>query len=152
MSLEEFRSAFTKDHVMSGDVAVTTGSFHKIGEYKVEAGEMVSLGYGQNETQEGAPGRIYIDLKDDANAEMNGLLRFAAHSPQGRPLKIMAEYRTETLRTDLSNRTLQVPFPSTNFPYLSEDKKLVVEFLPDASGTVSKANSKIIFDITNAVV
>lgn len=155
MALEEYRSAFTKDHLLSGDVAVVSGSYMKIGEFKVQAGEMYSLGYGQNESQEGSPGRIYMDLKDNSTApgvNVNGILRFSVHTPQGRPIRTLAEFRTETLRTDVNNRTLQVPFPSAKFPYVSEDKKIVIEFLADADTTISKSNSTIVMDTTVAVL
>lgn len=152
MALEEYRSAFTKDHLMSSDVSVVSGSYMKIGEFKVEAGEMYSLGYGQNESQEGSPGRIYVDLKSDANANVDGILRFSVHTPQGRPIRTLAEFRTETLRTDKNNRTLQVPFPSAKFPYVSEDKKIVVEFLADANATIGKANTTMVMDTTVAVL
>lgn len=154
MPLEEYRSALTKDHLMNGDVNVVTGSYMKIGEFKVEAGEMHSIGFGTNSSQEGAEGRAYIDLKDNATTpgEVNGILRISVHSPQGRPIKTLAEFRTETLRTDKSNRTLQIPLPSTRFPYVSEDKKIVIEFLSDATTTISKANSTVLLDTTVAVV
>lgn len=152
--MEQYRSAFTKEHFMSGDVNVVTGSYIKLGEFKVEAGEMHSLGYGSNESMEGSPGRIYIDLKDGeaTPGNVDGTLRFAVHTPQGRPIKTLAEYRTQTLRTDPNNRTLQIPFPSSNFPFISEDKKIVIEFLADADKTVSKANSTMIMDTTVGVV
>jgi hypothetical protein len=153
--METYRSAFTKDKLMSGDTAVVTGSYQNIGEFKVEAGQMIQLGFGANDTQEGANGRIYVDLKDNAaapGANVDGTIRFSVHSPQGRPLRVLGEYRTETLRTDKSNRTLQIPFASNGMPFVSEDKKLVVEFLPDGNTTIGKANSFIIFDVTEAVV
>jgi hypothetical protein len=63
--MEQFRSAYTLNDFMTGDVAVTTSGFHKIGEMKVEAGELRSLGYGNNESQEGSAGRLYMDLRDN---------------------------------------------------------------------------------------
>lgn len=152
---EQYRSAFTKDHLMSGDVAVVTGSYMKIGEFQVSAGEMHSIGYGHNSSQEGAEGRVYIDLKDNTaspGANVDGVLRIAVHSPQGRPIRTLAEFRTETLRTDKNDRTKQIPLSSAIFPFVSEDKKIVVEFLSDANKTIGKANSTILIDTTVAVV
>lgn len=153
--METYRSAFTKDKLMTGDVAVVAGQYVKIGEYIVQAGEMIQLGYGTNDSQEGASGRIYVDVKNNAvapGANLEGIVRFTVLTPQRRPLRILGEFRTETLRTDKTNRTLQVPFPSNGMPFVSEDKILVVEFVPDASGTVGKTNTTILFDITQAVI
>lgn len=151
---ETYRSAFTENKILK-DTSVTTGQFFVIGEYKVEAGEMIRLGYGANDTMEGANGRIYVDLRDNSAAPgvaIDGTIRFSVHTPQGRPVRVLAEYRTETLRSDLANRTLQIPFASNNFPFISEDKKLIVEFQPDANTTVGVANSKLLMDVTQAVV
>lgn len=151
---ETFRSAMTADTLLK-DTTVTAGQYHVIGEFKVEAGQLIRLGYGSNDSQEGANGRLYLDLKDNSaspGVAIDGVVRFTVHSPQGRPIRILAEYRTETLRTDKSNRTLQIPFAANNFPYISEDKKLIVEFKPDANGTVGKVNTDLIMDITEAVV
>lgn len=145
------RTAFKETDFLSGDVAVVNGSFIKIGEYQVKAGELKMLGYGDNESQAAAPGRIYVDMKDTANAAMDGVIRFAVHHPSGQPLRTLAEYRTEALRTNLSDRTLQIPFPSNNV-MVSEDKKIVIEFNPDADGTVSKTNTKMLMDATEDLV
>lgn len=158
MAGEQYRSAFTKDKFMSGDIAISAGVVTKIGEYKVQAGELVSLGYGANESMEGSPGRAYIDLRDSTGApgaKVEGILRFSVWSPQNRPIKILYEIHTSQIRTDAVNRTLQVPFPSSNFPFVTQDKKLTIEFIPDAgsigNGTLSKANSSIVLDMTLGV-
>jgi hypothetical protein len=150
-----FRTAFTKEQLMTGDVAVVAGQPIRLGEYKVQAGELVSLGYANNESQEGAAGRIYVDIKNNAavpGANIEGTVRFAIYSPQNRHMETLVEYRTETLRTDKANRTLQVPFPSSMFPFIREDRKLVLEFIADAAGTVGKANSTILMDMTTQTI
>jgi uncharacterized protein YneR len=148
-----FRTAFTKAHLLDGDTAVTAGTFMKVGEYKVQAGEMVSMGFGQQSGQQNAQGRIFADLKNGATTpvDLNGTIRFSVYSAQDRPLEIISEYRTETLRTDVSDRTLQVPLPEDDL-WISEDKKLVLEFQSDTSDTVTAANSTVIIDMTQAVV
>lgn len=152
--MEQYRSAFTKDKFMTGDVACTAGTFTKLGQYKVEAGELVSLGYGANESMEGSPGRLYIDLKDNAaspGANVEGIIRFSVWSPQDRPLRILYELHTSQVRTDKADRTKQIPFPSSGFPFVSEDRKIVIEFKPDTTVTVGKANSTIFMDVTLGV-
>jgi hypothetical protein len=146
-----FRSAVNKDDLMDGDVVLKAGEYNKVGEMKIVAGEHILLGYGENESQEGSPGRIYVDMKDNAaapGANIEGTVRIRAMSPRRSHLTTYAEYRTEQLRTDKNNRTLQIPFPSQpQWPWISEDKILVVELLPDAAATLSKANSTILFDV-----
>jgi hypothetical protein len=152
--MQTFRSAFTKAELISGDVAVVTGQYNKLGEYKVEAGETITVGYGGQGGMDNAVGRIYGAIMNNAAApgvEMKGKIRLSIHSPQNRPLKIITEFRTELLNTNASDRTKQTPLPE-HVEVLTEDKKLVLEFLPDAGGTVGKANSSLIFDITQGVV
>jgi hypothetical protein len=152
---EVYRSAFTKDKLInSATVQLVAAEFVKLGEYKVEAGEMVSIGYGQQSGQQNAQGRIYVDLKDNGVApglDLNGTVRLSVYSPQNRPIEILGEWRTETLRTDITDRTLQVPFPEDDL-WISEDKKLVLEFASDGSEVLGKTNSTYIMDITQAVV
>jgi hypothetical protein len=151
---EQYRSAFTIPKFMSADVACTAGVFTKLGAYTIQAGELVSLGYGANESQEGSPGRVYFDIRDNGTSPgvvKDGVIRISVWSPQDRPLKVLAEFRTETLRTDKVNRTLQVPFPSSGFPFVTKDKKIVIEYKADTTATISATNSFIIMDVTLGV-
>lgn len=154
MAGEQYRSAYNTAKFMAADVAVSAGVFTKIGSYQVSAGELVSLGYGANESQEGSPGRIYVDVRDNTvspGAKKDGILRISVWSPQDRPLKVLAEFRTETLRTDAVNRTLQVPLPSSAFPFVTKDKKIVVEYKSDVATTVSATNTIMLMDVTLGV-
>jgi hypothetical protein len=125
----------------------------RLGTYTVVAGELVSVGYGNLDGQENAQGRIYLDLKDNATTplEVNGVVRLSVYSPQDRPIEIISEMRTETLRTSSSDRTKQISFPEHDL-MVKEDKKIVLEFIPDANATISKANSTLIMDITKFTV
>lgn len=151
---EKYRSAFTKSELISGDVVCAAGQFNRLGAYVVKAGEAISVGFGNQSGQQNAQGRIYIDLKDNAaapGANTNGLLRMVAYSPQDRPVEIIWEARTESLRTNSSDRTQQNPYQEHDL-MVPEDKKLVLEFLPDAAVTVGKANSTVLMDITRFTV
>jgi hypothetical protein len=150
--METYRSAFTKDNLMTGDISVDNSSYKTIGSYKVEAGQTIRIGWGDNSSQEGAEGRIYMNIKDSTNVNLDGKLRFVVLTPQKRHLRTLAEYRTETLRTVTDDRQKQIAFPFTNMPRLSEDKILSVEFLADATKTLSKTNSTITFDVEEGVV
>jgi hypothetical protein len=147
---ETYRSALTESDLVSGDVALVVGQFVKLGERKIEAGELLAIGYGMQSGQNNAQGRIFMDLRDNAAApgvEVNGTVRLQVHSPQNRPIKILGEWRTETLRSGETDRALMIPLPE-NFTWLSEDKKLVLELQADAAATLGKANSGILMDTT----
>lgn len=146
---EIFRSAFTVNDLIKADTVCVAGNPSKLGEYVVPAGELVSVGYGSLAGQESAQGRIFLDIQSDTKAE-NGIIRISAHSPQNRPREIIREYRTEVIRQAESDRTKQVPFPEHDL-WVTEDKKIVLEFIADADCTVSKAKSKVLMDITKQV-
>jgi hypothetical protein len=154
---EQYRSSMNTGKILNTGATVTClpNVPTKLGEYKVQAGEMIALGYGEQSGLDNAVGRFYASIKD-TNAtpvELNGVLRLSVFSPQDRPLQILAEYDTDIVNDNPSDRTKQTPFPF-NKTFLSEDKKLVLEFISSAgsSVTVSQANSKILFDVTQAIV
>jgi hypothetical protein len=148
---EVFRDALIeKDLINTTTVAVVSGTFIKLGERKVEAGEMLTIGYGSQAGQTDAVGRFYLSLKDTTATpvQLHGKVRLSVYSPQNRPLRILGEYRTETLLSGgTADRSLNTPLPE-NFTWLSEDKKLVLEFQSDTNATLSQANSDMLMDIT----
>lgn len=150
---ERYRSSFVKaDLIDAATVAVTAGDTIKLGEYQVPVGENIILGFGQSAGQESAEGRIYIDLKDAETTPGNvdGTLRITLYSPQNRPVAIVDEFRTETLRGSSTDRTKQVPYPERVYQ-ITPYKKVVMEFISDADKTISKANSTVLIDITRVV-
>lgn len=148
---ERYRSALTKSDLLSGDVVLVAGQYVKLGERKIEAGELVAVGYGQESGQNNAQGRIFMDLKTSASADIPGTIRLQVYSPQNRPLIILGEWRTETLSVGAGDRTKQIPFPEHEV-WCSEDKKIVLEFAADAAATVAKAQSTILLDTTEETV
>lgn len=148
---EQYRSALTQnDLISSATVATITGQFVKLGERKIFAGELLALGVGDASGQDNAVGRLFVDIRDNGTSPglvHNGLFRLTIYSPQNRPLQVLCEFRTETARQGSTDRSLQVPFPVRN-EWLSEDKKLVLEFMADTGATLSKANTQILIDIT----
>jgi hypothetical protein len=155
MAREIYRSAFTKNDLFKAStVSCNAGEYTRVGEYKVVAGELVSVGAGDQSGQESAQGRIFIDIKDNGTspgANVDGVVRLTVYSPQDRPIEILGEWRTETLRTVVTDRTKQIPFPEDDL-FVSEDKKLVLEFKSDTSATLGKVNSTVLIDITKATV
>jgi hypothetical protein len=145
-----FRSALITSDFMTGTVSCTAGLFTRLGARTIQAGELMSLGYGSQSGQGDAQGRIFVDLRDNTaspGVQVAGTVRLTAYTPQDRPLVILAEFRTESLNQNNSDRTKLVPWPESIYQ-LSEDKKLVMEFKPDATVTVSNTNSKMVIDIT----
>lgn len=143
-----FRSAWTEKNLVSAaTVSVVANQIIRLGEYVVQAGEVIALGYGEQSGQNTAQGRFFADLKSDADVVLNGTVRLSIYSPQNKPLVTLAEYRTETLASGSADRSLQTPFPVMN-DWASEDKKIVLEFISDTTATLSQANSDILMDIT----
>jgi len=154
MAREFFRSALTASDLIGSDtVAVIAGQFVKLGEYQVPAGEELAIGYGPHTSQESAVGRFYAKIMDDTATavEEPGVIRLTAYSPQDRPLRVLAEFRTEQANQGENDVTLRIPMPESIYN-LREDQKLVLEFKSDASDNVVKASSVIILDVTKYVV
>lgn len=154
MAKEVFRSAMTHADLIDSDtVSTIVGQFVKLGEYQVQAGEEVALGYGPHTSQENAVGRTYMLFKDGeaTPGEIKGLVRISAYSPQDRPLKVLAEFRTEQTSQGATDVTLRIPNPENVFN-LREDQKIVLEFKADAAATLTKANCSVLVDVTKYVV
>jgi hypothetical protein len=153
MSSEVFRSAFTKNDLVAGTtVSVIAGQYIEVGSYTVPAGEMVSIGYGALSGQDTAEGRIFMELKDTTATPviLDGTIRLLALSPQDRPLEVLAEFRTETLRYNSTDRTKMPPL-AEHAVTLREDQQLCLQFKSDTTATLSKANSNLIMDCTKYV-
>lgn len=138
------------DLIDSSSVACTAGQFTKLGEYQVEAGEVVFIGYGAQSGQDNAQGRIYIKLQTSGPAEISGLVRISLLGPQNTYIEEIGQWRTEALSSS-TDRTKQVPLPLLE-PGASEDKKIVLEFDPDSTSTVSKADSTVRIDTSRELV
>jgi hypothetical protein len=151
--MARYTTTFNKAKFFSADVAnLAVGAIKKIGEYKVQAGEILTIGEGKYDTFPDALGRIYGKLMDTnatTPAEITGLLRFSIHSPQGRPLKTMFEMHTSKLNTSAGDRRLQTPL-SERIEELTEDKKLVIELIPETigNGTLDYETSVLLLDVT----
>lgn len=137
------------DLIDSDSPAVLAGIPVKLGEYQVQAGEEIAIGYGPFVGQESAIGRLFIELKDDSAtpAVENGLVRLSVWDPQNRPLIVLGEWRTETTASGATDRTLRIPLPE-NRVNLTEDQKLVLEFISDADDTLTKAACTVAVDCT----
>jgi hypothetical protein len=147
MAANGFRSAFNKDNLISSaTVSTVAGTYVKLGEYKVLAGESIAIGYGSQDGQESAQGRVSMQFKDAA-ALVPGTVRLSIMSAQDAPLEILGEFRTESLDTGTTNRGLMIPLPE-HPAIATQDKKIVLEIKADAAQTLTKANCTILMDIT----
>lgn len=144
----KFSSAFTEDTLINGTPTTIADSYVMLGQYKVQAGEGIVVGKGDYDGQANAQGRIYCDLKDSADANVEGMVQLIAYTPQDHPIEVMGEWRTETLRTNLNDRSLQIPLPAMKGQGLKEDRRLKLMFKADENGDVSQANSTLLMDIT----
>lgn len=151
MNTNYWRSALTLDDFFAADKAVTAGQFNLLGEYTLNPGQVVILGFGTLDGQQDADGRIYVDIKDNSAApgvNLDGVLQICYYDANDHLMYTMQEYRTETLRTNNSDRTKQIPFPEAD-KGISAFKSIKIFFKPDATGkTVSATNSSLIMDIT----
>lgn len=153
MSGNAWRSAFRLADFMAADVAVVTGQWNKLGEFQIDPGQIIALGYGELAGQQDASGRIFADFRDNTaapGANFDGIVQIAIYDANDHPMMILDEYRTEQLRTSSSDRREQIALPFNN-TYASQYKKYVLFFKPDAAGTISHTNSKLMLDTTISV-
>lgn len=148
---ESYQSALTELELIKANLALTQGIYNRVGVYTVQAGEAIELGYGANGTQSDATGRVYAKFQDATPAEIKGSMRLTLEDAQGRVIRYISEFRTEALSAS-TDRTKQIPFPMSHIG-ATEDKRIVLEFKPDAAGkTMVAANSVITMDITRYIV
>jgi hypothetical protein len=146
---EKYRTTFIATDFMEGTtILVPAATPTKIGEYQVQAGEAVALGFGVDANQESAVGRLYIELKDDTGtpAVESGKIRISIQSPQNRYIKTVYEARTEVTGAS-TTRNLMIPFPEMN-EIVTEDKKIVIEFISDATDSLTVASCTMLIDAT----
>jgi hypothetical protein len=130
-----YPSMLTAGDLLAADAVCTAGVPAYLGAYTVQAGEAICLGIGQFASFEAAAGRIYADMIDDAAGAEAGILRLSIWSAQNKPLKILKEFHTSQLKTSATDLTKQMPLPEQT-EMITEDKKLVVEFISAAADTI----------------
>ena len=153
-----YPGSFTQNEVCSeGDVALTPNVYTKIGEYKVQADELVGIGRGSYSSQNEAIGRIIANFKDTTGAAIvNGKFRIMLVSSQDIPIGSKPVW----LDVDLNQLTLGATNPAEKYvlPFdgtlLSRDKKFQFFIMntKNASVTLDASESSILMDITRALV
>lgn len=151
---EIYRSSLSHDELISAATTVCNqGVPTKLGEYVVQAGQVIALGYGEQSGLDNAVGRIFMDIRDNAaspGAVAKGKVRLSIFTPQNRPDRILGEWDIDILNDNAADRTKQTPLPFNRI-FLQEDKKLVLEFIAKNTVTIGKSNSTILFDTTEGV-
>ena len=144
------------DLIESATVALIKNEWKVIGEVVVPADTLIGLGYGGHETQDAAPGRMYVDLRDATDKEIAGQFRIEIMSSNdmplgGKPVKI--DYDLATLRLGKTDRSTRLPLPYDGI-MLSKDKKYVfkVKNTAETVQTVSREKSLVEIDLTKQLI
>lgn len=153
-----YRSSLNaKDVIGAATVTLVPGQYVDLGVLKVKADELVGMGYGDVDSQEGAQGRIFVDLMDNSvtPAAIEGMFRIYMTSSQQLPVgekPVVIDVDLAALSAGTS-RQEQVPFPFTNV-MLSRDKEFHFQVMNTAASaqTVSLANSDVLIDITRQLI
>ena len=154
---EYYHGTLKTDDVISKDtVDLVPGQYTTIGEYVVAADEQVGMGYGNDDTQQNAQGRIFAGLYTEDGTPISGKFRIIQVSSQNIPIGIrpvLLDVDAAALCQGENDRIGQIPFP-WNKTLLSHFKKYVFQVLNDTEAvqTVSKAHSNILMDITRKLV
>lgn len=146
-----YRSTFTEAQLLKTDPSVVANTPVLVGEYKVEAGEMIGLGYG-NGGQNSALGRIFMKLQNSTPTQLHGTVRVQIASAQDIPLAVVYEARTEDLVSGESDITKRLPFNESELDArVTEDKKIQLWFISDTSDTISTSDSDIVMSISRTL-
>jgi hypothetical protein len=150
--MQEYRSTLVKGDLIGQATQVcTAGIFQRLGAYRVLPGEILSMGFGEQEGYHDAVGRIFLILNVAGPTETLGTIRFTALTSQGRPNEVLWETRTDATDNNATDRTKQLPFPQFDL-WLTENKYLALDFMADATSTVTLADSIIRMDCTRSEV
>jgi len=119
----------------SGQIAVTAGIWTTIGRYQVPAQQAYHFGFGSPAYPDNQ-GYCYLALYDDTatnSVQEHGSVRLVQRNAQGTISLVVAEFRTEQLCGDTSDRNKQMALPEqVQFPLVGEDSYLEIQFNPDA--------------------
>ena len=154
-----YPATFTQEEVISkgATVALVAGQYTPIGEYVVKADELVGIGRGALVAQNEAIGRFFAKFYDNTGTPVAitlGKLRIMLLSSQDMPIGSKPVY----LDVDLAALTTGESIPTDRFalPFdntmLSKDKKIQFLLKVPTAVTLAKANSKVLLDVTRALV
>jgi len=130
-------------------VALEPGEYAKVGEgFVVPAQERYRWGIRAAE-YEANQGYIYFLLQDNGPAEIAARIRLQQRNAQERNIVTVFEEESTVLSASKSDRTNQKPLPlQDQYPKVGRDSKLTVAADPEASSTVSQADSEWLLPVT----
>jgi hypothetical protein len=150
--METYNSTLTQvDLFDTATVVCTAGLYARLGTYVVSAGEMLSIGHGDDNGYSNAIGRFYALLDSSGPAVSAGTIRISALTAQGRPHSILWEGRGSLVDNNPTDRTKQYPFPQGDL-WITQDKMLEFSYKIDVTATLTLADSVIRLDVTKAAV
>lgn len=146
----------TDDVINSDSVTLVKGQYITIGELVVQADEQVGIGYGGDDTQQNAQGRIFVSLKTTAGAAISGKFRILQVSSQNIPVgaqPVLIDIDLAALSQGADDRINQVALP-WNKTLLSKDKKFQFQVLNDAATAqaIDKSKCNVLMDVTRRLV
>lgn len=161
MATNLYPGTFTENEVINegATVSLVAGNYTKIGQYVVLADEMVGMGKGAFSSQNESIGRLYAAFYDNSGtpvAVTNGKFRIMTMSSQDIPIgsrPVLIDVDLAALTTGATNPEQRYVFPFDG-TLLSKDKKFVffIKNTTSSAITLSKANSKVLMDITRALI
>lgn len=133
--------------------SLVSGQFVTYAKLQVEEGRAESLGRGVFNNQTDAEGRLYFDPQTGTPSDIDGTVRFAVRTRQGRLVTVINEYAVDELRPGANDRTKRYPFPIQRFVadgavnrFIAEPYSLTIELQPDADATISTADTTLKMD------
>lgn len=140
---DEFPVTFRlEDFGFNADVALVAGEWNRIGAYVVEAGMEYCIGRRYD-------GYIYVELKDTADAQFHGKIRFVVTNPAETRKEVVAEYHTREMGS-ISNKQ-QKPVLPLSPPWVTQDSKIICEIDPEANNTLDFGNTIAAIDLTSRI-
>jgi hypothetical protein len=145
-----FRGCLTYANLaLAANPSLAAGVWAQVGEYTVPDGTAIALGFGAQQGQDQAQGRIYLKMIDDTAGDATeepGMLRLELRNPRGIPVRTLFESRSEALSAS-TDRTKQLPFPELNV-VATEGWKLALLMKADAADIVQMTKSVAAIDCT----
>ena len=144
------------DIIGAATVVLIKGEWKEIGKVTVPADQLIGLGFGDGGNQDGASGRLYVDLNAAGPTAITGQFRIMITSSNDLPLgsrPVLIDYDLATTKIGASNRSERLPMPFNGI-LLSKDKifKFLVKNNAAAAQTLTLADSKCEIDITKQMV
>jgi hypothetical protein len=134
----------------SGTKAIKAGEENVIGEFTVPAQEVYRWGYGSPQDERNQ-GFAYADIKDDSNSEVPGTLWLVQTDAPGDNRIVAKRISASKLRGDISDTNTQIPVPEQGqYPFVGENSKLRLVFVPRNDVTIDASNSEIALPTTRA--